>query len=85
MLTVDLVNARRRGSELRLVSLDDAARSRAVELAGRLIGIVREHVQRLGRILRKAENKQAILYEIIAAGTTEEQVSEQRREHVAYR
>jgi superfamily II DNA or RNA helicase len=46
---------------------------------------VREHVQRLGRILRKAENKQAILYEIIAAGTAEEQVSEQRREHVAYR
>jgi superfamily II DNA or RNA helicase len=46
---------------------------------------VREHVQRLGRILRKGENKQATLYEIIAAGTAEEQVSEQRREHVAYR
>jgi len=46
---------------------------------------VREHVQRLGRILRKAENKTAVLYELIAAGTTEERVSEKRREHVAYR
>jgi superfamily II DNA or RNA helicase len=45
---------------------------------------VREHVQRLGRILRKTEGKLATLYEIVAAGTTEEYVSERRREHVAY-
>lgn len=45
---------------------------------------VREHVQRLGRILRRGENKQATLYEIVAAGTNEERTSELRREHVAY-
>jgi superfamily II DNA or RNA helicase len=55
----------------------------AVVLSGN--GSVREHVQRLGRILRKGDNKQAILYEIVATGTAEEQVSEKRREHVAYK
>ena len=48
-------------------------------------GSVREHVQRLGRILRKAEGKRALLYELVAAGTGEERTSEKRREHVAYR
>lgn len=46
MLTADLVNARRRGSELRLVSLDEAGRARAVTLAQRLVAIVRAHVGR---------------------------------------
>jgi len=46
VLTVDLVNARRRGSELRLVPLDEASRPRAVTLAARLVGIVRAHVGR---------------------------------------
>jgi predicted nuclease of restriction endonuclease-like RecB superfamily len=46
VLTVDLVNARRRGSELRLVSLDDAARARAVTLARELVSVVRVHVGR---------------------------------------
>ena len=45
---------------------------------------VREHVQRLGRILRKTEDKVATLYELVAAGTAEEYVSERRRDHVAY-
>jgi superfamily II DNA or RNA helicase len=48
-------------------------------------GSVREHVQRLGRILRKREGKHAILYELISAGTAETHVSERRREHSAYR
>ncbi len=49
-------------------------------------GSVREHVQRLGRILRPGRNKeQAILYELVSAGTSEENVSERRREHRAYR
>ncbi|GHG12514.1 helicase [Deinococcus piscis] len=39
----------------------------------------REHIQRLGRILRKAQGKKAVLYEIITEGTTEERVSQQRR------
>ena len=46
---------------------------------------VREHVQRLGRILRRAEGKEAVLYEIVAAATAEEDMSERRRDHVAYR
>jgi len=48
-------------------------------------GSVREHVQRLGRVLRKAEGKRAVLYELVAAGTAEAFTSERRREHVAYR
>ena len=46
---------------------------------------VREHVQRLGRILRKTDDKFATMYEIVAAGTGEEYTSDRRREHVAYR
>ncbi len=48
-------------------------------------GSVREHVQRLGRILRPKNGKRAILYEIVAKGTGEQSTSERRREHVAYR
>ncbi|MFO0593643.1 MAG: DEAD/DEAH box helicase family protein [Polyangiaceae bacterium] len=45
---------------------------------------VREHVQRLGRILRKTGDKLATMYELVAAGTAEEYTSDRRREHVAY-
>ena len=49
-------------------------------------GSVREHVQRLGRILRPGAGKaHAVLYELISAGTSEEGVSSRRREHRAYR
>ncbi len=49
-------------------------------------GSVREHVQRLGRILRHAEGKdQAVLYELVSANTSEEAISDRRREHSAYR
>lgn len=48
-------------------------------------GSVREHVQRLGRILRKQGDKRAILYELITANTGEAFTSERRREHSAYR
>ena len=47
-------------------------------------GSTREHVQRLGRILRKREGKQAVLYEVVTAGTVEERISERRRQHAAY-
>ena len=47
-------------------------------------GSVREHVQRLGRILRKAGEKQAVLYEVISRGTVEEFTSNRRRQHSAY-
>ena len=48
-------------------------------------GSVREHVQRLGRILRKREGKQATLYELVSGGTAETHTSERRRDHEAYR
>lgn len=47
-------------------------------------GSVREHVQRLGRILRRGEGKRAILYELVAEDTAEELTSERRRRHGAY-
>ena len=47
-------------------------------------GSVREHVQRLGRILRKREGKQAVLYELISKQTSEQFVNRRRRQHHAY-
>ncbi len=40
---------------------------------------VREFVQRLGRILRRGDGKQAVLYEVIARETREERVASRRR------
>src|SRR5690606_23970407 len=48
-------------------------------------GSVREHVQRLGRVLRKRPGKRAVLYEVVTRGTTEGGISERRRQHGAYR
>lgn len=47
-------------------------------------GTVREHVQRLGRILRHQPGKRATLYEIISRGTGEHSTSERRNQHYAY-
>ena len=55
----------------------------AVVLSGS--GSVREHVQRLGRVLRKGKDKHALLYELVTGGTSEARTSERRRDHVAYR
>ncbi len=49
----------------------------AVVLSG--TGSSREHIQRLGRILRRGESKLAVLYEVIAEDTSEEGVSRRRR------
>ncbi len=46
MLTADLVNARRRGAELRLVSLDPAGRERARAIAEALVTVTAAHVGR---------------------------------------
>jgi superfamily II DNA or RNA helicase len=54
----------------------------AIVLSGS--GSVREHVQRLGRVLRKAGDKEAVLYEVITRGTVEEFTSNRRRQHSAY-
>src|SRR5919112_149148 len=56
------------------VNIPDA--SIAVVLSGS--GSTREHVQRLGRILRKKPGKEATLYEVITQNTTEEQISQRR-------
>lgn len=56
------------------VNIPDA--SIAVVLSGS--GSSREHIQRLGRILRKRPGKEAILYEVVASNTTEEYISRRR-------
>jgi superfamily II DNA or RNA helicase len=56
------------------VNIPDA--SVAVVLSGS--GSSREHVQRLGRILRKLPGKEATLYEVVTEDTTEEQISRRR-------
>ncbi len=63
--------------------VDVPAASVAVIVSGS--ASVREHVQRLGRILRKVGSKQAVLYELLTRGTTELGTSERRRQHDAYR
>jgi superfamily II DNA or RNA helicase len=62
--------------------VDVPAASVGIILSG--TGSVREHVQRLGRLLRKYGEKQAVLYEVVARGTAEEFTSERRRQHHAY-
>ena len=47
-------------------------------------GSIREHVQRLGRILRPTPGKRAVLYEILSSGTNEWGTSDRRRQHRAY-
>lgn len=44
----------------------------------------REYVQRLGRVLRKRGNAQAILYEVIARNTVDERIARQRQAGVKY-
>ena len=62
--------------------VDVPAANIAIVLSGS--GTVREHVQRLGRILRPAAGKTATLYEVVARETGEEFVSTRRRRHSAY-
>lgn len=45
----------------------------------------REHLQRLGRILRKRSGKKALLYEVVTKGTKETGVSYRRRATDAYK
>lgn len=63
--------------------VDVPAANVAIVLSG--TSSVREHVQRLGRILRRQDDKEATLYEIVTRGTSEESTSTRRRDHVAYR
>ncbi|HEV7902901.1 MAG TPA: helicase-related protein, partial [Pyrinomonadaceae bacterium] len=52
------------------------AASVAIILSGS--GSTREHIQRLGRILRKLPDKEATLYEVVTLDTTEEGISRRR-------
>ena len=54
----------------------------AVVLSGS--ATIREHVQRLGRILRRVAGKEAVLYEVISKDTVEDRISQRRRRHEAY-
>lgn len=61
----------------------DVPRARiAIVLSGS--GSVREHVQRLGRILRQWDGERAVLYELVTDDTVEQFVSERRTKHDAY-
>lgn len=48
-------------------------------------GTVREHVQRLGRILRHQQGKTAVMYELVSKGTSELNVNKRRKNHHAYK
>lgn len=63
--------------------VDVPAADVAVVLSG--TATVREHVQRLGRILRPQQGKQAVLYELVVADSRDERSSNRRRDHDAYR
>lgn len=63
--------------------VDVPAADVAIVLSG--TATVREHVQRLGRILRPQAGKRAVLYEIVAKETSEEATSRRRRQHEAWR
>ena len=43
-----------------------------------------EYVQRLGRILRRRDNKTALLYEVVARGTVETGIAQRRRRKLKY-
>jgi superfamily II DNA or RNA helicase len=47
-------------------------------------GVVREHVQRLGRILRHQPGKRATMYELITSDTNERFINQRRKKHDAY-
>jgi superfamily II DNA or RNA helicase len=78
-----------RGEHLALVTskvLNEGVNVPAASVAVVLSGsaTIREHVQRLGRILRPQAGKQAVLYEVVTRGTVERDISERRRRHGAY-
>lgn len=62
--------------------VDVPSASVAIVVSG--TGSVREHVQRLGRVLRPDGDKRAQLYELVAESTGETYTSERRRQHRAY-
>ena len=62
--------------------IDVPAANVAIVMSGS--GTVREHVQRLGRVLRPDDGKSAVLYELVTSNSTEMSTSQRRRKHLAY-
>lgn len=62
--------------------VDVPAASVGIILSG--TSTVAQHVQRLGRLLRKHGDKEATLIEVVTRGTVEEFASNRRRQHQAY-
>ena len=62
--------------------IDVPAANVAIVMSGS--GTVREHVQRLGRVLRPDDGKNAVLYELVTSNSTEMSTSQRRRKHLAY-
>lgn len=86
----DFLTSFRRGDYPVLVT--SKVLNEGVDVPEASIGIVvsgsastREHIQRLGRILRAKDGKQAILYELVSEGTSEMSVSDRRRKTRAYK
>jgi superfamily II DNA or RNA helicase len=49
------------------------------------LGSSRQARQRLGRVLRRRGDETAVLYEVVCAGTKDEERSRQRRRHESFR
>jgi superfamily II DNA or RNA helicase len=81
----EILDRFRRGVYRRIITsqvldegIDVPDASVAVILSG--TGSSREFIQRLGRVLRKKEGKQATLYELVSFGTAETRLSRRRKE-----
>jgi superfamily II DNA or RNA helicase len=86
----DLLDRFRRGELRALVSA--RVLNEGVDVPDAEVAIVvdgrmgeREHVQRVGRVLRPAAGKQAVIYELVATGTSESARSVRRRGALATR
>jgi superfamily II DNA or RNA helicase len=81
----EILDRFRRGVYRRIITsqvldegIDVPDASLAVILSG--TGSSREFIQRLGRVLRKKEGKEATLYELVSFGTAETRLSRRRKE-----
>lgn len=81
----EILDGFRRGTYRRVVTsqvldegIDVPDASLAVILSG--TGSSREFIQRLGRVLRKREGKQAALFELVSLGTAEGRLARRRKE-----
>ncbi len=62
----------------------DVPEARIAILLGGALG-AREQLQRIGRVLRKAKDKHAVVYELFTRGTVDDRRAQARRRHLATR